>query len=387
MYVCYLSLIINHVHCFKDYRAFVCLHFHAKLLSMSTNAIEGFKNVSQCGRISYEFGFILFNVVEIVAGSLFNSLVILVLIFNRRLLEIPANVILLSLAISDLFACSMVLPYHLYEILNLRETLVHQALLLFSMTVGMFGIVLLTGDRFMAIVWPLRYNRIVSLSRTRFVLVANWLFSFLHAVMYCVAGRYKIKGIRYLIALVNFGAVLAILILYGIIFRAACRQIRLIHDRRQVLRSVGFIIFRRTLKSAKSCGSIVLFFAVTYLPVCINSIFYEMRKVAVSFFNERTAWLLALVYLNCSLNPLLYCAFSSNLRAIICKTLRCVWRWLLRKLRAFWQRLSRASHFQQSDRFGGDVEMSSAFSIVSVDQFCNANTRGDIGSFAIPETM
>ena len=91
---------------------------------MSTNTIEGLRNASQYGRISYEFEFILFIVVEIAAGSLLNSLVILVLpIFNRRPLEILANVILLSLAVSDLFACSIVLPYHLHEILKLRETL------------------------------------------------------------------------------------------------------------------------------------------------------------------------------------------------------------------------------------------------------------------------
>ena len=333
---------------------------------MSANAIEGVQNVSQQGRISYEFGFMFSSVLEIAAGSVFNSLVILVLILNRRLLEIPSNVILLSLAVSDFFACSIVLPYHLYEILNLRETLVHQALLLFSMTVGMFGIVLLTGDRFMAIFWPLRYPRIVSLSRTRLVLIANWLFSFLHSVMYCLAGIYKIKGIRYCIALVNFAAVLTIFILYGFIFRAACRQIKFIHDRRQASRNVTFIVFRRTLKSAKSCGCVVVFFAVTYLPVCINSILYEMRKVAVSFFNERTVWLLALVYLNCSLNPLLYCAFSPNLRAIIWKTLRPASRWTSRRWHGHWQRSSRTSNVQRSDQVG--LEMSSAFSVLSVDQ-------------------
>ena len=193
--------------------------------------------------------------------------------------------------------------------------------------------------------------------------------------MFCVAGRYENNGLRYFLCLVNFLSVLAIFILYGITFRAACRPIKLIHDRRQALRNVGFIVFRRTLKSAKSCGSIVLFFAVTYLPVCINSIFYEMRNVSMSIFNDRSAWFLALVFLNCTLNPFLYCAFSSNLRAIICKMLRSARSSVLREIRACWQRSRRVSSVQRSDQLGNVMEMSSAFSILRpLITFCNTKS-------------
>ena len=338
--------------------------FHPKLIRMSTNGTESLQNASQYSRISYETGFIIFSVLEIIAGSLLNGFVIFVLFSNHRLLEIPANVVLLSLTISDFFACSIVLPYHLYEILHLRETLVHQALLLFAMTVGMFGIVLLTADRFVAVIWPLRYNPLVTLPRTRLVLIANWFVSFVYSLMFCLAVWYKMKGIRYFLSFVNCTAVLTMLVLYGVIFRAACRQIKTIHDQSQAARSVGSFVLRRTLKSAKTSGSVVFFFAVTFLPVCINSIFNERRQAPISFFNERSAWLFSLVYLNCSINPLLYCAFSANLRAIICKTLRLLW--VGRESSPHHPR-SRASSFQQSEQLASVVEMSSALSVLSVD--------------------
>jgi hypothetical protein len=345
----------------------VCLFaLHPELFPMSGNDIVTLRNASSYEGINYETIFIFFSVVEIIAGSLLNGFVVFILFFNHRLLEIPANVVLLSLTISDFFVCSIILPYHVYEILHLRETVVHQALLLFSMTLGMFGIVLLTADRFFAIIWPLRYNAVVTLRRTRFVLVANWIISLLHSVTFFVAMRYKIKGVRYFISLVNFIAVLAIFVLYGVIFRAACRQIKMIHDRSQALRSVGFVVFRRTLKSAKTSGSIVFLFTVTYLPVCINSIVHARRKVPVSLFNERTAWLMALVFLNCTVNPLLYCAFSRNLRAVIRNTLRCVWSRIRCHSFVDHRGSNRVSSFLQNEQ--RSVEMSSAFSIMSIDK-------------------
>lgn len=239
-------------------RHFVC--FEEFLTQMS-------ETISNAGRISFETGFTVFSLAEIITGSFLNGFVIFLLFLNRRLLEIPANLILLSLSISDFLSCSVVLPYHLYEILHLRETLVHHAALLFSMTLGMFGIVLLTADRFCAIIWPLRYGPQVTMRRTRLVLVANWSVSFLYAGFSCVAVVLKKRGLRYFLSFVNFTAVLIIFVLYSFLFRAACRHIKMMHDRERLARAVGFFVFKRTLKSAKTCGSVVLVFAVTYLPL------------------------------------------------------------------------------------------------------------------------
>ena len=80
--------------------------------------------------------------------------------------------------------------------------------------------------------------------------------------------------------------------------------------------------FKQTLKSAKTSGSVVFFFAVTFVPFCINCATNESRLAPLSTFNELTAWLLALAFLNCSVNSLRDCAFSEKLRVVTCKTLR-----------------------------------------------------------------
>lgn len=133
------------------------------------------------------------------------------------------------------------------------------------------------------------------------------------------------------------------------------------HDRERLARAVGFFVFKRTLKSAKTCGSVVLVFAVTYLPLWINSFVYESRNVPISLFNESTSWFVALVYLNCSINPLLYCAFSGNFRAVIVKTWRQLRRWLNSERFMHEPRSCRVSSFQQTAQ-----QLSNGFKMTSV---------------------
>ena len=258
------------------------------------------------------------SLLQIVTGSLFNGFVIMILLINYRLLQVPAHLILFSLAISDFFACAVVLPYHVYLIIHMNETQLHHALLLFSMTVSMTGTIVLTADRFLAVFYALRYNVIVTIKRARYVITGYWLMSLFYAVSFYIAVRYQIKGVRYFMVLVKFSAVVAIFVLYAFIFRAACRQISKI--KRQEggdPRRASVVLFKKALCSAKKSGSIVFFFAVTYLPVSVLGACNEYRAVPISTYNDYTLWLLCLAFLNCSVNPLIYCMFSEKLRPII----------------------------------------------------------------------
>lgn len=258
------------------------------------------------------------SVIQIISGTLFNGFVIIVLTVDRRLREVPANAMLLSLAISDFFACAVVLPYHVYVgILHVNQNEVHLTMLAFSLTVSMVGTVILTGDRFLAIVYPLRYNIFVTITRTRNVLISNWFLSSTYSVIFWMAMRFRIQGIRYFSALLNVCGILTTLVLYGVIFRAAFRQIRRIKSNEGNIRRTGLVVFKRTLRSAKTSGSIVFLFTASYLPVFVLAAYNEARSVSVSIFNDHTIWLLCLGFLNSSVNPLVYCMFSEKLRHII----------------------------------------------------------------------
>ena len=153
------------------------------------------------------------------------------------------------------------------------------------------------------------------------------------------------------------------------IFHAARRQIKWIEDRNKALKRVGFVAFKRTLKSAKTGGSVVFFFAVTYLSVFINSVVNESRSVPLSIFNKRTAWLLALAFLNCTINPILYYALSEEFCSVIRKTLsRALYITSsnpLERYRRSHISLS-ASSYQQSAKISA-VEIPSSVSVLSVN--------------------
>jgi hypothetical protein len=270
------------------------------------------------GRMDNVGTFVVLSLVQIVTGSLFNGFVIMVLFINYRLLQVPAHFILLSLAISDFFACVVVLPYHVYLILHINETQLHHTLLLFSMTLSMAGTIALTVDRFLAVFYPLRYNVLVTMKRARYVVASCWVISILYSAFFYMALHYRIAGVRYLLLLVKCCAVVAIFLLYAVIFRAACRQIKQIKSQEGGdPRRASVVMFKKALSSAKSSGSIVFFFAATYLPVCVLAARNEYRALPISTYNDYVIWLLCLAFLNCSLNPLLYCMFSEKLRLMI----------------------------------------------------------------------
>ena len=283
----------------------------------TTSTLSNFTEFSQHEKVHHLTAFIVLSVLQIISGSLFNGFVISLLVINHRLLAVPANVTLLSLAISDFLACAVVLPYHVYLVLGIKENAIQMTLLFFSVTLSMAGTVILTADRFLAIVYALRYNVLVTITRTRYALVCSWLFSLLYSTMFYIALRLGITEMRYLLLIVKVCGISVILLCYCVIFRAACRHIRRIKNQERSLRRASAVVLKKTLISAKRSGSIVFLFAICYLPVFCLAAYNEIRSVPPSIYNDYVIWLLCLAFFNCSVNPLLYCMFSEKLRLIV----------------------------------------------------------------------
>ena len=266
--------------------------------------------------------FVVMCTLQIVTGSLFNSLVLFVFFRNRYLLQTPSNHILLNLAITDFLACCFIVPGHMHTILTGYITSAYDIVLILFVTGSMGGAVLMTVDRFLAIFHPLRYVCLVTTSRTRLALASNWSLASLLAGTFFIHLRYRILAcVEYVLAAVNLAYLLTILFLYAAIFRCSWRQIQKVFAQQSDKRKARVGKCKTTLKSAKRTGCVVFFFVISYLPVFVIGTIRLDRSTERPII-QGFVWALSCAFWNSCVNPLIYCVFSEKLRATMHGTLR-----------------------------------------------------------------
>lgn len=151
--------------------------------STTNNVDEGKKSFLNAQK---KIIFITVSIVLVLLGSVLNGLIIFLLRRNSHLLDIPANRILLNKAIIDFLTSFILLPYEMiaavvgnYE--GIRN--IEFYLIFFTLNVGVHGAVIMSIDRLLAIIYPLRYYSFVTATRIRWILALNWLISFAVTVL------------------------------------------------------------------------------------------------------------------------------------------------------------------------------------------------------------
>lgn len=264
---------------------------------------------------------------QIVSGSLLNSLVILLLSFNVNLLQVPSNLILLSLTISDFISCSFFLPYHLYLLhLCCLSQWQHQAcriLAAFCSSCSVNNIIAMTLDRFFAVVRPLRYNVIVTSSKVRHLLALAWCGATAYTGLFFTTMYFNLASIKFFLECVAFGMVFLTIGLYWRIFRSAREQIRKI----QAVYKFQSAGLKMSLKSAVTSGRVVLLLVISYVPLLVYAILIESSSSPRSIEEKSQifSWVLSFSFWNSCANPLVYFICSRKFRATIRLTLR---RWM-----------------------------------------------------------
>lgn len=128
--------------------------------------------------MSHRTAFAVVNVCQIVFGSLLNGMILFLLIRNFYLLKVLANVILLNLAISDFLACLCLRPYNAYQALSGKYFLdysdIQKTFLYLTIIASMMLAIIMTLDRYILIVFPIRYHLIVKTARIIYAVLFAW---------------------------------------------------------------------------------------------------------------------------------------------------------------------------------------------------------------------
>ena len=245
----------------------------------------------------------------------------------------PLKTLLLSLAVSDLGVGLIVQPLNIvllvmdlqpktendpaYKIISIAFYITVNLFLFASF----FGVMALSLDRFLAIHLHLRYQEVVTHRRVVVGVISVWVFStFLSLIRPWIS-----ENIIWMIfAIIEVACVIAAAFLNYKIYVAVQRhshQLQVLHLQ-QVAQTVEMASVWRLRKSAVATVSIYLVFLVCYLPdICMLFVTTTISEPNTAL-ESLLLYINTLVFLNSSLNPLIYCWNMRHIRQTMMNILR-----------------------------------------------------------------
>ncbi|XP_034417945.1 trace amine-associated receptor 13c-like [Cyclopterus lumpus] len=260
------------------------------------------------------------------------NLLVIISVSHFRKLHTPTNILILSLAVSDLIVGLLLLPVEI--ILKLScwflgdlacSLFNYVSFIVTSASVG--NMVLISMDRYMSICDPLHYTARVTVNRVRLCVCMCWLGSVSYSAVFArdsltQPGKYNschgecVVFIDYVSGAVDVVLTCAlpvtvIIVLYARVFSVAVAQARAMRSQISVV-SVGLKMMRSELKAARTLGVVVVLFLICFCP------YYAVSLVSDSLVSSSyVSFVLYLFYLNSFLNPLIYALFYPWFRKAI----------------------------------------------------------------------
>ena len=269
------------------------------------------------------------------------NLTVLLALRRTATLHAPSKALLGGLALSDLSVGLMAQPVFVeYAVNSLRahklQVASHSILAIsilgvFLSAVSLLTLTVISTDRVLAFRLKLRYRQQVTLTRVLFVLVGVWLVGGMTATLcyfYRAQGQlFALAFLLFCIAVTSFN--------YLTIYTAMHRQGKRVFTRVENATSSTVVnlndaaaaaprlattgrSFRRSVRSALCVYVALLLCCLPYLCVAVASFLVGPSTVVIVCRHLSET----VVYLNSSLNPLLYCWTSQDLRKAMWATLK-----------------------------------------------------------------
>ena len=278
---------------------------------------------------------LVFNFLLAICSSLGNIL-ILIALHKETSLHAPSKLFLRSLATTDLLVGVISEPLTItYWISAVRKRWDECYITFFtSIIVGylLCGISLLTltaisVDRLLALSLKLRYKQIVTLNRARAIVLVFWIFCAVCSVMHAHDSRITTWYTHITIPVCFVTSILSYTTIFWKLHRHET-QVRgnIIQPEQSNISSSGPLNISQYRKGVFSVMCLQLAVAVCYLPHGITTALwtYSGQSSAIIVLRQFTV---TLVYVNSTLNPLLYCwkmrEVRQSVKDIIRETLCC----------------------------------------------------------------
>ena len=267
------------------------------------------------------------NVAMLVLNSMFcltatvQNLPVIAAIFRTRSLHTPSNVLLCSLAVTDLTAGCVVHPIFvafkaqlLQDRFSCMLVLVKEGMIIYTGVLSMLTLLAISLERLIALRVHLRYSEFVTIPRVLTVVFITWLSWGLVVCAWPLGlGIYIVSLVSVVIIMV---IAIVLTVVCAIIFRILRRHQKVIQDQTQ-LHADEVRTLSRSRKSAAAILYVVVLFFIFYSPCAYATIRFNISKdfsIAQNILWD-VAQILALV--NSSVNPMLYYWKMGNIRRAV----------------------------------------------------------------------
>lgn len=238
---------------------------------------------------------------------------ILLTIWKTSSLHSVSNILLSSLAVSDLSIGLVVQPIFVAHLENLATT---DGLLYFnilgsvSCTVSFYSVTAIAVDRLLAVQLHLRYEAEVTPFRATVVVIIIWIYAALFSVFWLLNFYLVFKMIS--IVIIFFAVHLKI---YLIVLRHQRQIQRQLQLQQQDANNENILRVKRFVRSAVNIFLLYILLLSCYMPFAVyHQLIFVNRGYAASNVYITT---MTLVFLNSSLNPLLYSWRDSEIRTAL----------------------------------------------------------------------
>ena len=279
----------------------------------------------------------------LVANCVFNSflsyttiilnIVTIHAIRKTALLPKPLRTLLLSLTASDVGVGLLAQPLFISILVSwLKRSRIDSislkglmAVMNFFCASSLFNVVTISVDRFLAVHLHLRYQERVTHKRVIAAVISIWLFSAIISFSVFWDSLFIISQVIWLVIMTVCPIV--VVIVYWRIYIVLKRhknqiQSLQIQEVQQEVQNGDLSNFFRLRKSALGTFYVCVVFLICYLPTCILSFLLLARLLSPISFCEALPYTIALLFLNSSLNPVIYCWKMGPIRRTLMDIMR-----------------------------------------------------------------
>ena len=253
--------------------------------------------------------------------SIFGNALVLAAIIKTPSIRSTSMHMLCSLAVSDLLVGLISQPLYIASALSKESSLAKAMITIgfYFCLVSLATVTAISVDRYMALIYHMRYATLVTHSRVRYTLGIIWTISLLVNSIYFLSinGLYAmllgvISGILLLISAFSY------IRIYLIVRRHQSQMLA----QQQAVQTISAEYGARMMRLKQSALNTFVFYIVLitcyfpmYIILTLYGISYRKLQVVRNF-------VITLVFMNSAINPFLYCWRIRELRVAVVKTAR-----------------------------------------------------------------